>query len=165
MKRQWIAVGWLGALAALAFAALAPAGGAATSKPVAFSASYSGIAAVQVNGDIANISANGTGTGTLLGSGKIAGTGTGDSTQQPCVPFTGPGSLTGTAGTKLTFTVASGSQGCGDEQGQVFSVVGKATVTKGTGKLAGAHGTLKFTGVFDRGAGTFSVKFKGTLTQ
>jgi hypothetical protein len=164
VKRQWIAAGWLGAVVALALAALAPAGGAATSKSVAFSASYSGTAAVQVNGDIANISANGTGTGTL-GAGKITGTGTGDSTQQPCVPFSGPGSMSGTAGTKLMFTVASGSQGCGDEQGQVFSVAGKANVTKGTGKLAGAHGTLKFTGVYDRGAGTFSVKFKGTLTR
>jgi hypothetical protein len=165
VNRKWIAAGWLGVALALAAAALAPAGGAATSKSVAFAASYSGTAAVQVNGDIANISANGTGTGTMLGAGKITGTGTGDSTQQPCVPFTGPGSMVGTAGTKLTFTVASGSQGCGDEQGQVFSVVGKATVTNGTGKLAKAHGTLKFTGVFDRGAGTFSVKFKGTLTQ
>jgi len=73
--------------------------------------------------------------------------------------------MSGTAGSKLSFTVVPGSQGCGDEQGQVFSVVGKANVTKGTGKLAKAHGLLKFTGVYDRGAGTFTVKFKGTLSM
>src|SRR6266542_5121816 len=99
------------------------------------------------------------GTGTLVGASKISGAGTGDSSVQPCVPFSGPGSLVG-ARSKLVFTVISGSQGCGDEAGQVFSVSGKAKVTKGTGKLLKATGTLKFTGIYDRGAGTFSVKFK-----
>jgi hypothetical protein len=148
----------------LIVAVLAPTGAAAKVKTVAFTASYAGTANVQVNGNTANISANGTGKGTVLGSGSITGTGTGDSSQQPCVPFSGPGVMTGTAG-KLTFTVPAGAQGCGDEAGQVFSVVGKATVTKGTGKLLKAHGTLKFTGTFNRGDGTFSVNFKGTLTQ
>ncbi len=64
--------------------------------------------------------------------------------------------MTGTAGTKLTFKVAPGSTGCGDEGGQIFSITGKAIVVKGTGKLAKAKGTLKFTGVYDRGAGTFT---------
>jgi hypothetical protein len=162
---RWITTGgWLAA-AALVVAILAPTGGAAKVKAVAFTATYAGTANVQVNENVANISANGTGNGTLLGPGTISGTGTGDSSQQPCVPFSGPGVMTGTGGTKLSFTVPQGAQGCGDEAGQVFSVVGKATVTKGAGKLAKAHGTLKFTGTYDRGAGTFSVKFKGTLTQ
>ena len=162
---RWTTAGWTAAAAALVVAIFAPTGAAATIKKVAFTATYSGTANVQVNGDTGNISANGTGSGTLLGSGAISGTGTADTSQQPCVPFAGPGVMTGTAGTKLTFTVPTGAQGCGDEAGQVFSVVGKATVTNGTGKLKKAHGTLKFTGTFDRGAGTFSVKFKGTLTQ
>ena len=42
---------------------------------------------------------------------------------------------------------------------------GKAAIVKGTGVLAKIRGTLKFTGVYDRGAGTFTVKFKGKLTQ
>ena len=37
-------------------------------------------------------------------------------------------------------------------------------MTNATGKLKKATGTLKFTGVYDRGAGTFTVKFKGNLT-
>ena len=70
---------------------------------------------------------------------------------QPCVPWSGPGTMTG-AGGKLNFTVLSGAQGCGDEAGQVFSVVGKAKVTSATGKLAKATGTLKLTGTYDRSA-------------
>lgn len=140
------------------------AGAAVAPKTLAFTATYTGTATVQQNDTLANISASGTGTGTMLGSSKIAGTGTGNTATQPCVPFSGPGSLIATNGTKLLFTVASTSQGCGDDQGQIFSLVGKATVTKGTLKLAKARGTLKFTGIYDRGAGTFSVKFKGTLT-
>jgi hypothetical protein len=161
---RWITTGWL-TVAALVVGILAPTGAAAKVKTVAFTATYAGTANVQVNGTVANISANGTGNGTILGPGAISGTGTGDSSQQPCVPFSGPGVMAGTAGTKLSFTIPQGAQGCGDQEGQVFSVAGKATVTKGTGKLAKAHGILRFTGTYDRGAGTFSVKFKGTLTQ
>ena len=75
-----------------------------------------------------------------------------------------PGTIVGPGG-KIAFTVVSGSKGCGDEQGQVFSLSGLANVTSATGKLAKAKGTLRFTGVYDSGAGTFSVKFKGTLKQ
>jgi hypothetical protein len=157
----------LGIATAFAVAAVAVATASAlattSTRIVPFTAKYAGTAVVNINDQVANISATGTGTGTLLGTGKITGTGKGDTTQQPCVPFNGPGSLAGTGG-KLLFTVIAGSQGCGDEGGQVFSIVGKAKITKGTGKLLKAKGTLKFTGVYDRGAGTFSVKFKGSLT-
>jgi hypothetical protein len=80
------------------------------------------------------------------------------------VPFTGTGSMTGTAGS-LTFKVNPGSSGCGDSDGQLFSVSGKATVLKGTGKLAKVKGTLKMTGTYDRTSGAFSVKFSGALTR
>jgi len=152
------------ALAAVGAAlALVPAAAAATSKKVAFTATFTGTAVVQVTDQVADISANGNGKGTLLGTGTIIGKGTADASQQPCAPFTGPGTMTGPSGTKLAFTVVTGSQGCGDEQGQVFSLSGKANVTTGTGKLKKAKGLLKFTGVYDRGQGTFSVKFTGTL--
>lgn len=135
-----------------------------TKKVVAFTASYSGTATVTVADQIGNISASGSGRGTVIGASKISGTGKADTTVQPCTPFSGPGTIVGAGGTKLVFTVVTGSQGCGDEAGQVFSITGKAKVTKGAGKLAKAVGTLKFTGVYDRGQGTFSVKFKGSLT-
>ncbi len=154
------------AIAAVAAALLlvGSAFAASTAKVVTFAASYSGTATTKVTDGVADIAAKGTGTGTLLGKGTLTGTGKGDASAQPCVPFSGPGALVGTGGSKLLFTVISGSQGCGDEGGHVFSVSGKAKVTKGLGKLAKAKGTLKFTGVYDRDAGTFSVKFKGSLT-
>ena len=153
------------AVSVVAATASAPA---SVVKVVPFVASYSGTAVVKVtetDAKIYDISASGSGIGTLVGKSKISGTGKGDASQQPCVPFAGPGAIVGTNGTKLLFTVIPGSQGCGDEEGQVFSLVGKAKITKGTGKLLKARGTLKFTGVYDRGQGTFSIKFKGTLTK
>src|SRR5262249_37827111 len=122
-------------VAAAAASVLAPAATSATPKSIAFTASYAGTAVIQVTDQVADISPNGKGTGTIIGAGTISGKGTGDASQQPCAPFTGPGTMTGPSGTKLVFTVAAGSQGCGDEQGQVFSLSGKANVMTGTGKL------------------------------
>jgi hypothetical protein len=161
MKRFVLGAGAAAAVAALAFA---PAGIAAKAKTVAFTATYSGTAVVQTTDSSAAIQASGTGSGTNLGASKITGNGSANTTIQPCAPFTGPGTMTAANGTKLAFAVTSGSQGCGDDQGQVFSLSGKAKVTSGAGKLAKAKGTLRFSGVYDRGAGTFTVKFTGTLT-
>jgi hypothetical protein len=154
----------LAALSALLIGA-AVASGAASVKIVNFSAKYSGTATVKVTGDVADISATGTGAGVPIGPGKVTGSGTGDASQQPCVPWGGTGVMSGTKNTKVFFKMLSGSQGCGDEQGNVFSIVAKAQVTKATGKLARAKGTLKITGIYDRGAGTFTAKFSGKLKQ
>jgi hypothetical protein len=155
------------ALVTLAVAALASAAAASAlpSTSVPFTAKYSGQASTKVDGNTANISATGTGIGTLIGKGTLTGTGTGDSSQQPCVPFGGLGKLTGVASTTVTFKVITNSQGCGDEGGHVFSLKGTATVLKATGKLAKAKGSLRFTGLYDRDGGTFSVKFTGTLKK
>jgi hypothetical protein len=154
-------------LVGVAVAALtaAAAASALPVKSVPFTASYSGQASTKVDGNLATISATGTGKGTLIGAGKLTGNGTGDSSQQPCVPFGGLGKLTGTAGTTISFKVLTTAQGCGDEGGHVFALKGYATVLKATGKLAKAKGTLKFTGIYDRDGGTFSVKFTGTLKK
>jgi hypothetical protein len=154
-------------LVTLAVAALASAAAAAAlpTTSVPFTAKYSGQASTKVDGDVATISATGTGIGTLIGKGKLTGSGTGDSSQQPCIPFGGLGKLTGVASTTVTFKVTSTSQSCGDEGGHVFSLKGTATVLKATGKLARAKGTLRFTGIYDRDGGTFSVKFTGTLKK
>jgi len=153
-------------LVAVVVAALAAATAASALAPknVPFSAKYSGQASTKVTGDVAAISATGTGTGTLIGAGKITGAGTGDSSQQPCVPFGGTGSMTGAHGL-VAFKLTSGASGCGDEGGHVFSIKGYVTVTRATGKLLKAKGTLKFTGIYNRDDGTFSVKFTGTLKK
>lgn len=159
---------WSTGVAALVAVAVVAAGATAAKAPpktIAFSASYSGQATTKQTDNAVDIAASGTGSGPLIGAGKITGNGTGDTSQQPCVPFTGTGSMKGAAGTAVTFKVTSGSNGCGDEAGNVFAVVGHASVVSATGKLAKAKGTLKFTGTYDRTSGNFSVKFSGKLTK
>ena len=164
MNRLRVATALLvAAFATAGIAGVASAGTSASTKKVPFTAKYAGKAVVKVNDNVADISASGAGSATKLGAGKILGKGKGNTAVRPCIPFTGLGTMTG-AGGKLTFKVVTGSTGCGDEEGQVFSLSGRATVVKGTGKLARAKGSLKMTGVYDRGKGTFSVKFTGMLT-
>jgi len=105
----------------------------------------------------------GAGKGSIIGASKIPGTGKGDASNPPCVPFSGPGTITG-VGAKLTFAVLRTSRGCAaqDDQNNV-TVTGQLKITGGTGKLARAHGTLKFTGKYNRGTGAFTVKLTGAL--
>ncbi|MHB8642809.1 MAG: hypothetical protein ACYDA3_07990 [Gaiellaceae bacterium] len=150
-------------VAAAVFAGGSLAGTSAAAKKIAFTAKYSGTAVTKVTDNTVAITAAASGSATLIGRGTLAGRGSGDSSVRPCIPFGGTGSLTGKSGS-LAFKVTSGASGCGDEQGSIFAVTGHVAVTKATGKLAKAKGTLKFTGTYDRDAGTFSVKFTGSLT-
>jgi len=153
-----------GALAAvLAGAALAGTASPAV-KVVTFKGKYAGTATTKVTDNIADISATGTGLGTLIGKSKVVGKGKGDTSAQPCVPFNGLGSLANATGTKLNFQMLTGASGCGDEGGHVFSVSGRAKILSGTKLYKGAKGTLKLTGVYDRDQGTFSINFTGKLT-
>lgn len=155
----------LAALAAVLIVGAAWAGTSAeTKKIVTFKGKYAGTAAVKVTDNVADISATGPGLGTLIGKSKVTGKGTGDASQQPCVPFTGTGLMSNTKGTTIKFQVIAPSSGCGDEEGKVFSISGKAKVTGGTKLYKKAKGTLKLTGVYDRGAGTFSITFSGKIT-
>ena len=167
MRKFSIATGAVAAVVATALVVSASALAATShsTKVIPFTATYSGTATTKVTDNVADILANGSGTGTLLGASKISGKGTGDTSAPDAgIPFQGPGSIVGTAGTKLLFNVLPTSKGIGDEGGQVFAINGKAKVTSATGKLKGAKGTLKFTGTYDRGAGTFKIKFTGSLT-
>jgi hypothetical protein len=137
-----------------------------TIKKIAFVGSYSGQASskLESGSSTADLSATGTGKGTLIGAGTITGAGTADSSQQPCPPFGGKGTIKGAKGT-ISFTVVSGAKGCGDEGGENFSLVGYLLVTKATGALARAKGQLRFTGSYSRTDGTFSIKLTGTLKK
>jgi hypothetical protein len=154
----------LAAAMALLVLTVAAAVAAAATKPVAFIGSYKGTATTTQTDNVVNINAKGTGTGTLIGVGKITGIGTGDSSQRPCIPFTGTGSMKGLRGTVI-FRVIPGASSCGDDAGQFFTFTGKAAVLKATGKLLKAKGTLKLSGTYDRSSGAFTVKFKGTLVK
>ena len=90
------------AVAVLAMA-IASAAATAVKKPIVFTGKYSGTATTQAADNVVTITANGTGTGTQVGIGKVTGAGKGDSSQQPCVPFTGTGKITGPKGTLISY--------------------------------------------------------------
>ena len=138
---------------------------ASSLKTFAFTGTYKGNATTKVTDNVVDIAATGAGKGSFIGAGKITGTGKGDSSNpESCVPFNGPGKMTGATGT-ITFKVLSTSKACGDEAGQDFAVSGKAQVVSATGKLAKTKGTLKFSGSYNKASGAFSVTFKGTLSR
>jgi hypothetical protein len=132
--------------------------------PVAFVGHYTGQASTLQNGTTVTISSKGNGSGTLIGAGALNASGTGDSSQQPCVPFGGTGSITGAGGT-INFSATPGASGCGDEGGHNFTVKAILKVTTATGKLVGRKGTLKAIGTYSRDDGTFTVKVIGNLTK
>jgi hypothetical protein len=152
-------------LAVVAFTAVTAATAlSAAQTKIVFTGKYAGTATTKVDGNTATIGAVGTGSASQIGGGSITGQGTGDTSQQPCIPFTGTGKITGKTGT-ITFKVLSGSSACGDEGGHNFTVTSHLAVLKATGKLAKAKGTLKLTGAYSHDDGSFSVKVSGTLTK
>ncbi|MES1247517.1 MAG: hypothetical protein ABUS54_07585 [Actinomycetota bacterium] len=152
------------ALAVLAAAVVAASATAAPKKSITVSGTYTGTASTKVDGSTATIAANGSGSLTLLGASKLVGNGTGDSSQQPCVPFAGTGTITGPGGV-ITYKVPTGANGCGDEGGHVFAIKGMFQVVKATGKLAKAKGSIRFSGTYNHDDGSFSVKLTGSLTK
>src|SRR3954464_1046264 len=166
MTKRENTVKTFGTVVLMAFAAalVAAAAVAAPVKSFPITGSYAGTASTKVDGNTVNIAANGTGSIKLIGAGSIQGAGTGDSSQQPCVPFAGTGTIKGAKGV-LSYKVLPNANECGDEGGHVFSVKGNMQVTKATGALAKAKGVLRFTGVYSRDDGTFNVKLTGTLKK
>jgi hypothetical protein len=154
----------LTAFAAALVATTASAAFAGAAKRFPIAGTYSGTASTQVDGNTATIVANGTGKSTTLGSGKLTGNGTADTSQQPCTPFGGTGKLTG-VGSVITFKVPVSSTGCGDEGGHLFAIKGVFQIVKVTGKLAKAKGSLRFSGTYSHDDGTFSIKLTGSLTK
>ena len=154
----------LTAFAAALVATTASAALAGAKKTFPISGTYAGTASTKVDGNTATIAAAGSGKASTLGSGKITGNGTADTSQQPCTPFGGTGTLTG-AGSVIKFKVPTSASGCGDEGGHTFAIKGVFQVLKVTGKLATAKGTLRFSGTYSHDDGTFSIKLTGSLTK
>jgi len=143
------------------------------SKTSAFSGTYKGtISMLWSSSDVKVTSLTGTGSGTDLGLSKVTATGKALPTDQ-CVPINATGSLSGANGT-LNLALNASSRGCAADSAAptVVSITGTAVVTGGTGKFAGATGSLKVTGSFmikSTSAGSnesdaFTVTLTGSLT-
>jgi hypothetical protein len=154
-------------VAAIALAVAASTAVAAAPKPktVTFKGTYAGQVTEKVDGsDVTGLTA-GTGTGTMVGKGKLTGTVTGTTANPPCSPLAGAGVISGSKG-NLKVTLLPVSRGCGasqDDQNNI-SVSGTAKVAGGTRLFKKAKGSIHFSGSYDRSSGAFSVKLTGKFT-
>ena len=125
----------------------------ATGGTVAFSGTYTGkIGLTWGDSFVQATSVEGTGTGNVLGLTDLAGNGSAAPANQ-CDTFNGSGTLSG-GGNTLKITFDSSAKACAEDADAPTTITfsGNATINGGTGKYAGATGTLKVTG------GSFSIK-------
>ena len=121
----------------------------ATASTVAFSGTYKGSLAI-VWGDtyLQITSVTGKGTGNVLGLTDMSGT----ATAAPaglCDSFDAKGSIGG-GGNTINVLFDTSAKGCAEDESAptTIKITGNAQITGGTGKYAGATGTLKVSGVF-----------------
>jgi hypothetical protein len=121
----------------------------AAAATVAFSGTYKGNLAI-VWGDtyLQVTSVTGKGTGNVLGLTDLSGT----AAAAPaglCDSFDAKGSISGGANT-LNVAFDTSAKGCAEDESAptTIKITGNAQITGGTGKYAGATGTLKVSGVF-----------------
>ena len=121
----------------------------AAAATVAFSGTYKGNLAI-VWGDtyLQVTSVTGKGTGNVLGLTDLSGT----AAAAPaglCDSFDAKGSIGG-GGNTLNVAFDTSAKGCAEDESAptTIKITGNAQITGGTGKYAGATGTLKVSGVF-----------------
>lgn len=120
---------------------------------VAFSGTYSGkISLLWGDSYVQATSVEGIGTGGVLGLTDLTGTGASSPSNQ-CDTFNGSGTLSG-GGNTLKVTFDSSAKACAEDADAPTEITftGNAIINGGTGKYAGATGTLKVTG------GSFNIR-------
>lgn len=124
-----------------------------SSKPTpatfAFSGTYKGkMAILWSDSDVRATSVTGSGTGNIFGLDELTGSGSSAPADQ-CAGINGSGVLSG-GGNTLKVSFDSSAKGCAEDAAAptVVNISGNALITGGTGKYAGATGTLKVTGSF-----------------
>ena len=128
----------------------APKAAAPASKggSVAINATYKGtVTMVWGDADVTITNVTATGSGTTGGLDTLKGTGTASPTEQ-CTPFDGEGTL-GAGADTLKVSYADGSMACAADADAPTTVTikeGPLKIISGTGKYAGATGTLTLTG-------------------
>ena len=142
-----------------------PVAAKAGAGAVAFNATYKGnMAIVWSDTSVQAPTITATGTGSNMGLTSMTGKGS-SAPQAQCNPFQGSGVLSG-GGNTLNIEFASSSEACADSDAAPANVAinGSATITGGTGKYAGAKGTLKATGSFAIKSTTAGSKESSALT-
>jgi hypothetical protein len=118
---------------------------------VAFAGTYKGkISILFGDGNLIQVTkVDGTGTGNVSGLSAMIGSAS-SAPANLCDNFDGKGVISG-GGNTLNLTFDSSSQGCADSDSApaTITIKGSAKVTGGTGKFAGASGTLTVKGTFD----------------
>ena len=124
-----------------------------TAVTVAFSGTYTGtIALLWSDASVQATSVKATGTGNILGMNDLSGVGSAAPAGQ-CDTFNGSGILSG-GGNTLKLTFDSTAKACAEDADAPTGITftGNAVINGGTGRYAGATGTLKVT------AGSFAIK-------
>ncbi len=127
-----------------------PKAGTTATAGVAFSGTYKGkMTMVWSDSGVKVTNLTATGTGTTLGMTDMTGTGAA-APQNQCDSFIGTGTFGG-GGNTITVKVDTGAKACADSDAAPtgVTVTGNAVITGGTGKYAGAKGTLKANGSFN----------------
>jgi len=156
--------GWSTTKPAVAKSPAATAPGV-NSKTFTLNATYTGkISMVWSDSDVQATNVTATGTGTTLGLTQLTGSGSSSPASQ-CSTISGTGSISdGTNTLKAYFDPAA--QGCAKDGAAPTTVTinGNMVITGGTGKYAGATGTLKFTGTFPVDSTAAGTNETGALT-
>ena len=116
---------------------------------LAFNGTYKGkMAVLWSDSGVQASSVTGSGTGTIAGLDSLTGTGSSAPSDQ-CAGIEGVGVLGG-GGNTLKVSFDSSTKGCAADGAAptTVSITGVAVISGGTGKFAGATGTLKATGTF-----------------
>jgi hypothetical protein len=116
---------------------------------LAFSGAYKGkMSVLWSDSGVQATSVTASGTGTTLGLDSLSGTGS-SSPQNQCDSIDGSGVLSG-GGNTIKVSFDSNAKGCAAEGAAptTVTITGTASINGGTGKYAGATGTLKVTGSF-----------------
>ena len=120
-----------------------------TAGNVAFSGTYKGkIALLWSDSNVRATTVTATGTGSVSGLDSLTGSGSA-APQNQCDGIDGASVLSGDGNT-LKITFDSSAKGCAEDGAAptTINITGNALITGGTGKFAGATGTLKVTGSF-----------------
>ena len=135
-----------------------------TAKSFTLNATYTGkIASLWSDSDVQS-TVTATGTGTTLGLTQLTGSGSAAPSSQDAT-ISGSGTISdGTNTVKGTFDPSASAHAKDGAAPTTVAITGNMIVNGGTGKYAGASGTLKFTGSFPVASTSAGTKDSGALT-